>query len=150
MLEAVKKEEEGLDIDKFKNKVSFEVLFFWMHYVDRMAFGILGPEQRGSFITALNESLINIFSHGQSSDEGRKAVETLLTDLYNERQVEYAGYKMAENENDGMAGTLFWEVGKKISSIFGSGRDIQDMMKVQIYVVGALKHMELGLLLQER
>jgi hypothetical protein len=91
-----------------------EVIVFFMHLVDRMAFGILGWEKREIFgdrlQVAVTKEILAELSKDISADDFGEA----LRETYNRRQMQYSRYKLLvpNEKDDPLKDTLYWEVSK--------------------------------------
>ncbi len=90
-----------------------EVIVFYMHLIDRLAFVHLGVEKRevfgDRFIVAVVKELLRELSREVSADEFGRT----LRDTYNQRQTQYARYKALIPDKDApLKDTLYWEFSK--------------------------------------
>ena len=93
-----------------------ELLAFGLHLTDRMAFGRLGESNRAEFMDAL---LLAVRS------ELQPPVSSQLRDLYNSRNSFYGGFRKFYPEgNETLKGTLFWEFGKALGSIYANSNPV--------------------------
>jgi hypothetical protein len=148
ILEELKKDKERKVDNKF-GEVVFEMLLFYLHFIDRIAFQHLGVEPRNTFIDALfieiRERLSRIHESGIDAMQFRSG----FGNAYNARQAEYGKYKkMFAEKDEGTKDTLFWEFGKKIAGILGNEMDIVVIMYVQA-IVYSLTALQLPELFQE-
>lgn len=113
------KETAKIKIDgPHSNEAFLEILLFYMHWMDRIAFDHLGKEKRGVFMDALFLEVRESISQLQEGGIEATEVRSVITALYAERQNEYAQYKkLFPEKEEGYGGTLFWEFGEKVSSI---------------------------------
>ena len=87
-----------------------EVIVFYMHLVDRLAFAHLGLGGREKFadqfeIAVMKEVLRDLNPELSADDFGGK-----LRDIYNRRQMEYAKCKdLIANKGEPLKNTLYWE-----------------------------------------
>lgn len=100
---------DGNDAQQFV----IEVIVFYMHLVDVLAFGILGPERRKIFgdrlIIAVVRELLQLLSRDICADDFGEA----LRGTYNRRQIEYSRYRVLIPEKDRpLKNTLYWEFSK--------------------------------------
>jgi hypothetical protein len=96
-----------------------EVIAFYMHLVDRMAFAHFGPTKRDVFIDRFIVAVVKEFLQEMSRDLSADALGNALRDTYNHRQHQYATYKalMAE-KGQPLKKTLFWEFSKILFAFF--------------------------------
>ena len=90
-----------------------EVIVFYMHLVDRLAFAHLGAAKRqvfgDRFIVAVVKEMLRELSKEISADDFGKA----LRDTYNRRQMEYARYRvLIPAKDEPLKDTLYWEFSK--------------------------------------
>ena len=98
-----------------------EVIVFYMHLVDRMAFGHFDKVKRETFgdrfIVAVVKEILRGLSKDLSADEFGKA----LRDTYNRRQIQYARYKvLIPKKDEPLKDTLYWEFSKILFGFFDS------------------------------
>ncbi len=134
--------------DKFA-EVFLESVVLYVHFADRIASQFLETPQRDFFMDALMNEVTDIFSESQQTQEQKAQFSSIVSNIYNERQIEYGSYKMAAAENEGLGGTLFWEFSKKITDILGFEKDIITMTQAQIFIVGDLKFLQLPKLFEK-
>lgn len=144
LFEILKKDKERPKVDDEKIGVVFgEIVIGYLCVVDRLAFQYLGAEKRNIFQDAL---LIKASEELSKSFGGKK---DFLIDAYNERQIEYAGYKkFFPEKNEGAKNTLFWEIGKKIGKILES-EDIVIIMSAGSCITGFTVSANLKVLFHE-
>jgi hypothetical protein len=90
-----------------------EVIVFYMHLVDRLAFAHLGAAKRqvfgDRFIVAVVKEVLRQLSKEISADD----FGGLLRDTYNRRQVEYAQFRVPiPKKDEPLKDTLYWEFSK--------------------------------------
>ena len=96
--------------------LSNETLFFFIHFIDRMAVEYLGQNKGRVFLDALIPNIVEDFSRINKKDAG-ETKDTFVA-AYNNRQKEYSKYEMAKSDKDeGYHGVLIWEFGEKVSKI---------------------------------
>jgi hypothetical protein len=89
-----------------------ELLKFGLHLTDRIAFGRLGASNTAEFMDVLLPAI---------QSELQPTVSSQLEDLYNTRNTFYGGFrKLYPDENENLKGTLFWEFGKALGSVYAS------------------------------
>lgn len=90
-------------------EIELELCALYLHLFDRDAFLESGGEARNRFA----DSLFDAFSERIEQRSGIAPAD--LADFCNERQIEYSGYKeLIAPPGASVAGTLFWEFGKKL------------------------------------
>ncbi len=98
------------------NALICELLMFGLHLMDRISYSKLGVEERAEFMDAL---LIAIHS------ELQPPIHSQLEHLYNSRNVFYSGFrKLYPEKNENLKGTLFWEFGKSVGTIYGNSNPV--------------------------
>jgi hypothetical protein len=90
-----------------------EIVVFYMHLVDRLAFTHLGATKRALFgdrlIVAVVKELLRRLPKEVSADQFGNA----LRDTYNRHQIEYTRYKvLIPKKDDPLKDTLYWEFSK--------------------------------------
>jgi hypothetical protein len=99
------------DIDTAPQFV-IEVVVFYMHLVDRLAFAYLGAARRGTFADRFTEAVLHAMLAGLRSTPP-EALGRALLDTYNRRQIQYARYKvLIPKEKEPLKDTLYWEFSK--------------------------------------
>jgi hypothetical protein len=112
------------ELGKFDNGIEFrsentttqfliEVIVFYMHLVDRLAFAHLSEATReifcDRFVVAMVREVLRELARDISADEFVNA----LRDTHNRRQMEYARYKaLIPREDEPQKDTLYWEFSK--------------------------------------
>jgi hypothetical protein len=90
-----------------------EVVVFYMHIVDRLAFRHLGPKRRQVFGDCFVLKVIEEFLRIPEKGIDPAAFASQLKDTYNRRQIEYARYgELIPAKEDPPKDTLFWEFNK--------------------------------------
>lgn len=90
-----------------------ELIVFYMHLVDRLAFAYFGATGRKIFGDRLTVAVVKEILRGLSQELSADDFGRSLRDTYNRRQKEYARYKMLMPEKDkSLKDTLYWEVSK--------------------------------------
>ena len=120
-----------------------EVIAFYMHMVDRLAFTHLGAAGRKVFgdrlIVAIVKEVLRNLNQEVSADEFGKTLRA----TYNRRQKEYARYKVLIPEKDKpLKDTLYWEVSKVLFGLLDDENPatlmflsilVADMAKIVLY-----------------
>jgi hypothetical protein len=90
-----------------------EVIVFYMHLVDRLAFAHFGAVKRGTFSDRFIVAVVKEFLREMSRDLSADSLGNSLRDTYNRRQIQYAKYKTLIPQKDGpLKDTLYWEFSK--------------------------------------
>ncbi len=134
--------------DKFK-EVSFEMIPFYIHYADRVAFQYLKSEQRKKFVIALFTEIREQLSSVCKNENDAVQFKATFTDTYFNRQEEYSKYKLPINKKEKDKENLFWQFNRKIASILGDETDIRIMTYIQMIVLSSLSVFQLPELFQE-
>jgi hypothetical protein len=93
-----------------------ELLIFALHLTDRIAFGRLGAPNRSGFMNALLPAI---------QRELQPPVSSQLEQLYNTRNAFYGGFrKLYPDKKESLKGTLFWEFGKALSSVYANNNPV--------------------------
>jgi len=96
-----------------------EVIVFYMHLVDRLAFLHFGPAKREAFGDRFIVTVVKEFLQQMSRELSADALGTALRDTYNRRQIEYATYKvLIPEKGDPLKDTLYWEFSKILFGLF--------------------------------
>lgn len=94
-------------------RIQAEEITFSLHCLDRIAFVILGAENRKIFMDIalgeLDEVLGKNFSHNTQASHVRKLVE----ETYSTRQYKYSKFRISK-EGESLKGDLFWEYAKEL------------------------------------
>ena len=84
---------------------------FGLHVLDRVCFGLFGPDGRAEFMDTLLPKI--------EAETGWPAGE--MRTRYNSIQISFARFKkLLPAEGQGTAGTLFWEFGKTMATDYGA------------------------------
>jgi hypothetical protein len=112
--------ENNLDSNKeLITPLTIELLVFGLHLADRITFGRLGARGRSAFMNALLSRV---------RDELKSPLNSQLQDLYNTRNAFYAGFqKLTPDDKDNLKGTLFWEFGKAMGSVYAGSNPVAIM-----------------------
>ena len=90
-----------------------EIIAFYMHMIDRMAFALLGSAEREAFGDRLVLSVLREALRELGDETSRDDFGPALRETYNRRQVQYARYKVPiPPEGEPLMGTLNWEFSK--------------------------------------
>ena len=120
-----------------------EVIVFYMHMVDRLAFAYLGAAGRKVFgdrlIVAVVKEVLQELSREVSADD----FGSTLRGTYNRRQKEYARYRVLIPEKEQpLKDTLYWEVSKILFGLLNDENPatlmfvnvlVADMVKIALY-----------------
>lgn len=94
-----------------------ELIIFGLHLTDRIAFGRLGASDRAKFMDALLPAI---------QSKLQPSVSSRLEDLYNTRNNFYGEFhKLYPSENENLKGTLFWEFGKALGSVYANSNPVR-------------------------
>lgn len=141
------KKDYGIDQSKF-DSLFIESLFFFIHYLNRFSLSSLGLQKRTVFMDKLFVELQAIMLVFSNSLEKKKNTTDFWTD-FNKREIEYGEYKLALKDGS-LAGTLFWEFGKKIADILNRKDNLSILMMTQGLIVNpVLTSLHLSELLTE-
>ncbi len=149
LFQQIKKDQRSRNTEGKSGEVFFEIVLFYTHFIDRQAFQFLNQEQRYIFMYAFIEESRSLLNQTFYKDTEEEEFQNYYNSLWEQRQIEYGQYKSIMAENDqGFAGTLFWEFGKKIAKILDSENDIVIIMYVQT-ILGAVTILQIPELLKE-
>ena len=96
-----------------------ELLVFYMHLIDRLAFANLGPAKRKVFSDRLVLAAVKELRPRLSKEISADDFCNSLRDTYNRRQTEYERYKVwIPKKAEPLKDTLFWEVSKILFNFF--------------------------------
>ena len=125
--------------DEKQGIIFYQFLFLFYHLVDRIAFEVLGSENRKPFMGILwlelfEISLIKEQPHGMSEYRGA------LKEMYGDFIDRYDNCKeFVASEKDGsLAGTLLWEFGKDLAEILFFQKDVGCILLCNSLVMEAL------------
>lgn len=130
--------------------VSVEVIFFLVHYVDRLSYVLLGNDRQRVLLEALvaetREILAGAYQEGEDAVEFRAA----FPQWQSARQTEYLQYKkMLPEDDESPEQTLFWEVEKKIAEVLGFDNDRRVMLVIGSRLIRLIEVLDLGGLLAD-
>jgi len=98
-------------------QLAIEVLVYYIHWVDRLAFDHLGPDRRDiirRFVSATAKALLlGPDQELVAGDFGKSLQET-----YKLRNPQYAHYDLKPEKGGPLKGTLFWEFSKVLLPLF--------------------------------
>lgn len=96
-----------------------ELLIFGIHLTNRIAFSRLGVGKRADFMDALLPAIQRKLRPPVSSQFGH---------LYNTRNTFYGSFlKFYPDNKENFEGSLFWEFGKVLSSVYGNSNPVAIM-----------------------
>lgn len=103
--------------------ILFEFIYFYLHLTDRLAFGRLSEEKRGTFMTKLEEicisSAVNTTCDGWPKSKKDKIRKECMQNFFTSME-EYSRYQeLFPKKGEGSKNTLFWEFGKNIAKLAG-------------------------------
>jgi hypothetical protein len=128
--------------------VAFEFMHFFLHIADRLAFGILGPDNRSFFMDTLASMTFDatvevMLQPGDVTEQG-ELKQALLSDSTH-RNVSYGACKKLFPEEGALAkDTVFWEFGKKLAESVGQPEDIRWIMGAIMVAMAALKVLDIN------
>ena len=119
-----------------------EFFYFFIHFVSRLAYALGDDARTKKVVDGIFYHSLNKF---ESSVAGaaRESIVSVLEEGMAEAEKEYAGCKLEAKEGEGLKGTLFWEVSKRISIAAGGGRDIANIVVATEVVTKALSALKL-------
>jgi hypothetical protein len=125
----------------------FEFVYLFLHIADRLAFQVIGSENRSSFMDDLASMTFHttaeVFLRKPDDKLDRELKASLVASL-NRRNTEYGSYqKLFPVGDDGFKGTLFWEFGKRIAETRRRPKDIGVMMTASSVALAALQLLQL-------
>ena len=105
-----------VDSDKF-SEVLFEIVLFYLHFIDTQAYQYLEDKQRESFMFALLTQVRELIPSIQGID-GTRFYSTFES-AFNKRTMEYGKYKYLWHPEGlkKVKDTLYWKLGEKITEI---------------------------------
>jgi hypothetical protein len=96
--------------------LTIELLVFGLHLCDRITFDHLGERGRSTFMDALLPRV---------REELEPPFDSKLQDSYNTRNAFYGSFRrLAPDNNRNLKGTLFWEFGKAMSSVYADDNPV--------------------------
>lgn len=130
--------------DDFGGELVIEMMFFFLHLIDRVAFKFLGQDKRDAFVNALFEEALNFYSRPHPDKVAPDGFSGMFVTMFNERQKEYWKYKKwFPEENERTKDTLFWEFGKKFAHICGLKMNVIPILLIQFYTFNSIKAFKL-------
>lgn len=133
---------DGETVHKFMD-VLYEVLIFYIHFADRLAFQHLGPEQRNTFINVLFQEIKELLFGSLGDDALAFILKDSFRDLHNKRQAEYSNHeRMFPEKNEDLNVALLWDLGKKIANILESEMSLRITTRTQLMLL-SLKALQL-------
>lgn len=136
-------------VDRKFQEVSSEMIPFYIHCADRVAFQYLDPEQRKKFIVALFTAIRQELAAGCENKDDAIQLYKNFTDTYFDRQEEYSKYKMSADKNEGYRDYLFWEFSRKCANILGDENDPRVITYILATVTSSLSAFQLPEFFQE-
>jgi len=113
LLKALVGEERANEDRELLAPLTCELLIFALHLTDRIAFARLGTRSRSGFMDALLTAVQRRL---------RPPIAEDLEQLYNTRNAFYGGFRnLYPEKNENLKGTLFWEFGKALGSVYADG-----------------------------
>jgi hypothetical protein len=120
-----------------------EVIVFYMHLVDRLAFVHFGAEKREVFGDRFVVAVMKEFLHRMSRELSADDLGKRLRDTHNRRQLQYGAYKVLIPEKaEPLKDTLYWEFSKIVFGFFDDSNPatlihinmmIADLTKLMLY-----------------
>ncbi len=120
----------GVKIDDAQfQAIVLEFTALQLHISDRETFKAIGPSNRAVFMDIVAGTLNELGTKSPMSEQHSLAafsvevkpgirVEGLNVDFVNQRQTEYAAYRLVQPRRDKpLRGTLFWEFGKHVAGV---------------------------------
>ncbi len=105
----------GTPDHELRRRVELEVAALFLHLLDRLAFGLLGPERRKALMDPLAEEVAASFADAYCASEPISDDADAVVEFLNSRQTEYAQYRdLLPGKDEVYEGTLFWEFAKRL------------------------------------
>ena len=112
--------------DKNLQQLLIELFVFYMHLLDRMALAELGVDGREIFCDRLIVNVANSLVLRLHKSISSVDFVATFKDTYNQRQVQYAGYRaLFPADSEPANGTLVWEVSKILLALTGSSNPVR-------------------------
>ncbi|MCY3024461.1 MAG: hypothetical protein NTW87_36260 [Planctomycetota bacterium] len=119
LLEALVGKERVGESEDLLAPIKCELLIFGLHLTDRIAFARLGAGSTSGFMNALLPLI---------QQELEPAIGAQLEHLYNMRNTFYGGFcKLYPDKEEDLKGTLFWEFGKAMGSVYADSNPVAIM-----------------------
>jgi len=134
--------------DKVK-ELSYELIPFYIHCADRIAFQYFEPEQRKKFIIALFTEIRGDLSSVCENKNDAIQIMSTFTDTYFNRQEEYSKYEMSVDKDNGHKNDLFMGFSIKTAHMLGYEMDMRIVMYIFMTVSSSLSAFQLPELFQE-
>jgi len=127
---------------------AFEFMHFFLHIADRLAFGILGPDNRSFFIDTLAsmtfDATVEVMLQPCDVAKRRELKQALLSDLTHRNVYYGACKKLFPEEGASPKDTVFWEFGKKLAESVGHPEDIRWIMGAIMAAMASLKVLDIN------
>ena len=113
--------DKGKEVNREKfGQVFFEIVLFYLHFIDTKAFQYLNAEQRHFFIFALLVDVRELIPSIHEANIDGAQFHSIFESTFNERTMEYGKYKnFLPEKGETMTDTLYWKLGEKITEILG-------------------------------
>jgi hypothetical protein len=125
-----------------------EIACFYLHFVDRYAYKVLGEKKRNVFIDTLfaefPKALLRIFGK-----ENAKWIDRVFTTLLDSRITQYSNYKkLIAEQNESEKDTLLWEFGKIVAEEVGMPKNPIFILQLTTIILESLEPLKLRDLLK--
>jgi hypothetical protein len=134
--------------DKLK-ELSYELIPFYIHCADRIAFQYFEPGQRKKFVIALFTEIRKELSSVCGSEKDAIQFKSTFTDTFFNRQEEYSKYEMSPDKDSGNKDGLLMNFSMKATDILGYKTDMRIVMYIFMTISSSLSTFQLPELFQD-
>jgi len=121
-----------VDYEEGNMEIIIEMIAFYMHVANRLAFRDLGSQTLPEFSKRLTVAVANAVAAALNDEISSVVTIAQLRDKYNERESEYAQYAQFVPEGDEpMEKTLFWEFAKVMFNRFRGSDNTFDLLQMR-------------------
>lgn len=114
--ELVYQSKDGKLVDNKFGEIYFEIILFYIHFINRIALNYLSIEQADIFVSALFIKVREILSSSYETKLDANKFNYSMSNLFEEKVEEYEKYqKLFAEKGEDLKETLFWEFGKKVT-----------------------------------
>ncbi len=123
----------------------YEFLYFFIHYVNRVAYSEGGVPAQEKLHTELSMRVVHKVASTTSNEHLRDFIVSTLQKGINQSETRYSQCKRIFPEtNEAANGALFWEAAKNISNAAGGGSDIANLVAAMEIMTNSLASLRLN------
>ena len=137
------------DIDNSKQlNIKKSFLFFFIHYIDRIAHSLLSSENRSELMNPVGYKTIKTFINVNKLNNSSESEKILLDEL-NKFVIRFNKYKnIIPTSDDNPKDTLFWEFSKEVSIQIHNSYDIGNMLVISNIIINATKSLKVEVIVE--